>query len=176
MCQAKLRRRPQALELALNSAIMVKQLSALVILVPAILLAACTASGPRYADTKQSIPPLTEGKGRIYFYRAGGVFGSALQPPIALNGEVIGRSQPAGFFYVDRPPGNYEAACPTELTLKVKFVLESGQERYVKTLLTTEVIQAHLEPALVDPAVAKKEMVKLHYAPEEREEKQPGGK
>jgi hypothetical protein len=134
------------------------------ILVTGLLLAAC-ASGPKYADMKSSIPVAASGQGRIYFYRASSMFGAAIQPSIMLNGEAVGSSQPGGFFYVDRAPGNYEVSCSTEVERKASFVLEAGQERYVKTSIGMGAFVGHAIPELVDAAEGMKAIQTLHYAP-----------
>jgi hypothetical protein len=125
---------------------------------------------------KSSIPAVSANQGRIYFYRATSAAGAAIQPSITLNGEVVGRSKPSGFFYVDRPPGSYEAACSTEVTRKVTFVLEAGQERYVKTSVSMGLFVGHTIPELVDPVVGAKDMVTLHYTPVEPKDKKQDSK
>lgn len=154
---------------------MLTRLRTLLVLVPALLLTAC-ASGPRYADMKSSLPTVPAGQGRIYFYRSSSALGAAIQPSITLNGEVVGNSQPAGFFYVDRPPGAYEAACSTEVTRKLGFILEPGQERYVKTSISPGFMAGHVVPELVDPAVGAKDIVTMHYAPLKPEDKKQDAK
>lgn len=141
-----------------------KRLRTLVILVPAILMTAC-ATGVKYSDMKSRIPPVAADQGRIYFYRNSSPVGAAVQPSITLNGEVVGRSKPSGLFYVDRPPGNYEAACSTEVTRKVTFVLKAGQERYVKTSISMGFLVGHAIPELIDPEEGAQDIVTLHYAP-----------
>src|ERR1700686_5101650 len=96
---------------------MLRAVDAFSILAAGMLLAAC-ASGPKYSDVKSSIPPLSSDQGRVYFYRSNSMMGSAIQPSIMLNGEKVGDSKPGGFFYVDRPPGNYEVVCGTEVERK----------------------------------------------------------
>jgi hypothetical protein len=114
---------------------------------------------------KSSIPTLAQGQGRIYFYRSNSMLGAAVQPDIALNGQVVGSSQPGGFFYVDRPAGTYEAVCGTEVDRKASFVLDAGQERYIKTSVGMGVMVAHVIPELVDPAEGSAAVQSLSYAP-----------
>jgi hypothetical protein len=132
------------------------------LLIMSLLLAAC-ATGPRYSELKSSIPPLAPDQGRIYFYRTTGMFGAAIQPSIALNGASVGTSRPRGFFYIDRAPGSYEVSCTTEVTRKVTFQLEAGQEQYIKMSLGMGVFVGHVIPELVDPEKARKEVENLHY-------------
>ena len=142
-----------------------RALNAFSVLVSVALLAAC-ASGPKYSDVKSSIPPLSSTQGRIYFYRSNSMMGSAIQPSIMLNGEKVGDSKPGGFFYVDRPPGKYEVACGTEVERKASFVLDAGQQRYIKTTISMGVLVGHVTPELVDPAEGMVAIQSLHYAPQ----------
>ena len=69
------------------------------------LLASCAS--PRGIDEPPlQIPALKPGYGRVYFTRPGDFGGAAIQPEIRMNNEVVGRSVPGGFSYVDRPRGN----------------------------------------------------------------------
>src|SRR5580658_4271145 len=96
----------------------------------AALLSAC-AGGPAFNDMKSSIPPLRSDQGRIYIYRTA-VYGTAVQPSIYLNGNVVGSAVPDGFFYVDQAPGNCEITAATEVENKLTFVLDPAQTRYVR--------------------------------------------
>jgi hypothetical protein len=143
---------------------MMRTLQAALVAAAGILLSAC-ASGPSYSEMKSSIPTLAQGQGRIYFYRSNSMMGAAVQPDISLNGQVVGSSQPGGFFYVDRPAGNYEAVCGTEVDRKATFVLDPGQERYIKTSISMGVMVAHVTPELVDPTEGSAAVQSLNYAP-----------
>ena len=141
---------------------MLRMLKSISILAAGVLLVAC-ASGPRYADMKSSIPPLAADKGRIYFYRSNSMLGAAIQPSIVLNGEKVGDSQPGGVFYIDRPPGKYEAMCGTEVERKASFVLSAGQERFVKTTISMGAVAGHVTPELVDSAAGMAAIQSLHF-------------
>jgi Protein of unknown function (DUF2846) len=149
---------------------MLNTFKSLSILSAGLLLAAC-ASGPKYSDMKSSIAPLAANQGRVYFYRSNSMAGAAIQPSIMLNGEKIGDSQPGGFFYVDRPPGSYEALCGTEVERKASFVLSAGQERYIKTTISMGFMAGHVTPELVDPSEGMAAIQSLHYAPQKSAQK-----
>jgi len=51
--------------------------------------------------------------------------GSAAE--VRLNGEKVGKAVPNGFFYVDRPAGNYQVVTETEVEKKLTFTLDAGQ-------------------------------------------------
>lgn len=80
----------------------------------AILLSACSTTGPKYHTIKDSTPQLESEKGRIYFYRNSGFVGGGLRPNIRLNDEIVGESKPGGFFFVDRKPGDMKVATATD--------------------------------------------------------------
>lgn len=127
----------------------------------AALMTGC-ATGPKYADVKSSIPALGPDNGRIYFYRTA-VVGAAVQPKVKLNGEVVGTSKPKGFFYVDRPPGDYQVETSTEVKRRLSLTLDKGQSRYVRLNISMGFFVGHVYPELVENDVGEKEIVKCKY-------------
>ncbi|MDR6886496.1 MULTISPECIES: DUF2846 domain-containing protein [Variovorax] len=91
----------------------------------------CSASGPRHSEMEQSLPSLGENEGRIYFYR-NSILGAAIQPEVLLNGQIVGKSQPSSFFFVDRPAGSYRATARTEAEGSIDIVLRPRQTAYVE--------------------------------------------
>jgi hypothetical protein len=97
------------------------------------LLASCAS--PRGLDEPPlQIPALKPGYGRVYFTRPGEFAGSAIQPEIRMNNEVVSKSVPGGFSYVDRPPGQYAVTTATEVENAVTFQLAAGETKYIKTI------------------------------------------
>ncbi len=135
----------------------------LVVQIIGLVLVGCAASGPKYTEMQSTIPPLNHAMGWIFFYRDASAFGAAMRAPIYLNGELVGKSEPGGFFYVDRPPGNYEASCSTEVERHVTFTLDSGENAYVETTVSFGVLVGRINPTLVDPAHGNKEIQNLSY-------------
>lgn len=127
-----------------------------------VLLSAC-ASGPKYTEVEKTFPRLAAGQGRIWFYRSGTMFGAGIQPDVLLNGAKVGDSVPGGFFYVDRPVGNYEVLLSTEVERKVTFTLEPRQERYIRMTVSLGVIVYRVYPELVDPAEGRREIIDASY-------------
>ncbi len=74
-------------------------------LIVALLLGGCATTGPKFTEYAPSISHLAPDTGRIYLYRTS-VLEAAIQPEVKLNGEVIGKAVPNGFFYVDKKAGN----------------------------------------------------------------------
>jgi len=133
-----------------------------VAIVASVLLAACATSGPKFSEMTASMSPAKPDMGRIYFYRTT-VLGAAVQPSVRLNGEVIGKAVPNGFFYVDSPPGNYQVATETEVERKLTFTLEAGQVRYVRLNISMGFFVGHVYGELVDQAKGQKEIADLHF-------------
>jgi Protein of unknown function (DUF2846) len=102
---------------------------ALAAVAASLLLSAC-AAGTKFSEMSATMPAAQPDMGRIYFYRRA-LVGMAVQPEVRLNGEKVGRAVPNGFFYVDRPAGNYQVVTETEVEKKLTFTLEPGQVRYV---------------------------------------------
>jgi len=126
------------------------------------VLAGC-ASGPKYAEVANSFPQVAAGQGRIWFFRSSTPFGAAIQPDVMLNGVKVGDSVPGGFFFVDRPAGDYEVLLSTEVERKVTFTLEPRQERHIRMSVGLGLIVYRVYPELADPAEADKEIRELSY-------------
>lgn len=84
--------------------------------------------------------------------------GAAVQPDLKLNGEKVGTAKPGGFYFVDREPGNYEVSAATETEKKLTFVLEPGQERYVRLRMQMGILVGRVVPELVDKAEALEDL------------------
>jgi hypothetical protein len=128
----------------------------------AVVLAGC-ASGIKHKDMESSIPSLKAGDGRIYFLRSSSMFGAAIQPDIRLNGKVVGSSKPGGFFFVDRPAGNYTAATSTETEKSASFVLAAGETKYLRTSPSFGVLVGRVVVELETPEKARAELPSLSY-------------
>ena len=90
------------------------KVGAMPLLLVGFLLASCAS--PRGLDEPPlRIPALKAGYGRVYFTRPAEYGGAAVQPEIRMNNEVVGRSVPGGFTFVDRPPGKYAVTTATEV-------------------------------------------------------------
>jgi len=121
------------------------------------------ASGPEYKDVASSIPTMKEAQGRVYFYRSGSMFGAAIQPEIKLNDQVVGKSQPGGFFFVDEPAGQYVVSTSTETEKSVSFQLDAGETKYVKTSVGLGLLAGRIVPSLESPDDAAKHLDGLHF-------------
>jgi hypothetical protein len=117
------------------------------------------ASGPRFAEVRDTVPPLAPGNGRIYFYRTM-TMGAAVQPPVKLDGTKVGIAKPRGLFFVDRPPGSYQIETSTEVSRRLSLTLEDQQIRYVRLKVTMGFAVGHVSPELVEPSVGELEIQK----------------
>ena len=127
-----------------------------------IFLTSC-ASGVSFTKLNPSLNPEIAKSGRIFFYRVTGMGGAAIQPAIMLNGEKVGKSIPQGFFFLDRPPGEYTITTSTEVKRKVSFVLDENQTRYIRFNISMGFFVGHVYGELVDNDVAEKEIKKCKY-------------
>jgi len=134
-----------------------------VALILASLISACATSGPKFTEMAAIMDATPQpGTGRIYFYRTT-VFGAAVQPDVRLNAEVVDSAVPQGFFFVDRPPGNYEVTTSTEVERKLTFTLEAGQVRYVRLNISMGFFVGHVYGELVDESEGKSEIANTRY-------------
>lgn len=137
------------------------KLLAVILLISSLMLTGC-ASGPTYQDYAASIPPVPEDSGRFYIYRVG-AFAGAIQPSLKVNNEIVGKAVPQGFFFIDRPAGNYVFSASTEVERSLSLTLQKNQERYIKLEPKMGLFVGHIKPVLVDNSVGKVEIVKTKY-------------
>ena len=124
-------------------------------------LAAGCATGPKYAEVASSMPKLGADQGRVYFFRSSSMFGAAIQPDVRLNGQVVGVSKPGGYFYVDRPAGNYVASTSTETEKTASFILAPGETKYLRTSPSFGVLVGRIVVELETPEKAQTELPSL---------------
>jgi hypothetical protein len=120
------------------------------------------ATGSKYSQMKASIPALAQDNGRIYFYRIAEL-GAAVQPAVKLNGEEVGTAKPDGFFYVDRPPGNYTVETSTEVKRELSLNLDKNQIRYIRLNVSMGFFVGHIYSELVEDAVGENEISDCYY-------------
>jgi len=128
-------------------------------LVLAVLILGACASGAKFSDTSPSLTPASGETGRIFFYRPSSL-GAAIKPDVRLNDEVVGEAVAQGYFFVDRPPGEYKVTTSTEVERSLSLVLEKNQTRYVRLAVTMGFLVGHVTPTLVDAETALKELPK----------------
>jgi Protein of unknown function (DUF2846) len=124
-------------------------------------LQAC-ASGPLFNDVAATRQGPAPGLGRIYVYRTT-TTGAAIQPSVMLNDQKIGEAVPLGFFFADRPAGDYIVSATTEVERTQSLTLEAGQTDYVRLDISIGFFAGHISPTLVEPEVGAKEIATLHY-------------
>ena len=129
-------------------------------------LSTSCASGPTYAELSPRIPPIPAEQGRIFFYRPSSL-GAAVTPQVELNEEEIGASKAKGFFFVDRPPGDYRATASTEVKRSASFTLAAQQTRYIHTTISMGFFVGHLNLSMVDPEEGLAALAKMHFTGDE---------
>ncbi|MET3443391.1 hypothetical protein ABIC94_004184 [Variovorax paradoxus] len=122
----------------------------------------CSATGPRYSEMAQSLPSLGENEGRIYFYR-NSILGAAVQPEVSLNGQVVGKSQPGSFFFVDRPAGSYRATARTEAEGSIDIALRPRQTAYIEMSISMGFLVGHPAFERVAEPEGRKALPSLAY-------------
>jgi hypothetical protein len=138
------------------------KIGALPLLLVGFFLASCAS--PRGLDEPPvQISALKPGYGRVYFVRPGEFVGSAIQPEVRMNNEVVARSVPGGFSYVDRPPGKYAVTTATEVENAVTFQLAAGETKYIKTTVTPGILVGHVTPTLEFPEQGQSDISRLRY-------------
>ena len=136
--------------------------AALVAVAASLLLSACATSGLKFTEMSTTLAAPKSEMGRIYFYRTA-LIGAAVQPDVRLNGEKVGKAVPNGFFYADRPAGNYQVATETEVEKKLTFTLDAGQIRYVRLNISMGFFVGRVYGELVDEDKGRSEIADLRY-------------
>lgn len=131
------------------------------------LLFSCAATGPKFFEYSPQMHSLDPEMGRIFFFRPSS-FGAALKPDVLLNGEKVGKAVSWGFFYVDRPAGEYEVLTATEVKRKVTFILEKGSTRYIRFSTNMGFFVGHVYGELVDETTAMEQIGKCGYTGEDK--------
>ena len=126
-----------------------------------VLLNGC-ATGPKYSEVAATLGAPAADEGRIYIYRIA-VLGAAVQPDVKFDGVVVGQAVPGGFFYVDKPPGQYRIETSTEVDRHLSLTLDAGQVRYVRLNIGIGFFVGHVYPELVEPTVGQEEIQKTSY-------------
>jgi hypothetical protein len=129
----------------------------------ALLLAACAATGPKFAEVEASLPPLRAGEGRIFVFRSMSTVGGALRPDVRINGEVAGTPQVGSFFFVDRPAGRYTASARTESESTVACELGDGDTAYMSLQITMGILVGRPLLRLHSPEAGPSAMQGLAY-------------
>ncbi len=160
-----------------------KILRIVTVLTLTLCLAGCAASKPSFDQVLPEVPELTGDQGRIVFFVPKRARHAGWKPVITLNGEEVGRAKTNGFFYVDRPAGDYEVAHLVTTTVQGKknteeerskknFSLKPGETLFVQMVLTPGVgfeprmdryDPMFLRPVLAEPEHALEAVKKCRY-------------
>ncbi len=130
--------------------------------IASIMLVGC-ASGPKFSEYHQTAPPCPAGQGRIWFYRPAAA-AAAVQPDVKLDGRVVGKAVPHGFFSADTTPGAHEVSATTEWTHKKQITVLPNCETYVQLNMAIGLFVGHIVPEEVPPEKALRKIENLHLA------------
>lgn len=139
-------------------------LAALCLLVVLPGLHGCAATGPKGAEIAGRLSEIPPGYGRVVFFRTSSIVGAAVQPDILLDGQVVGKSQPGGFFYVDAAPGPHRASASTEVTSTLELPVLAGQTHYVRSAIGFGLLVGRVTLTIEAPAAAQGELPGLSYS------------
>jgi len=132
------------------------------LLLGALGLVGCGATGPRYSEIEAKLPPLDKEQGRVFFYRPS-IIGAAIQPDVRLDGQVVGVSQPNSFFFVDRPAGEYKASAKTESEATINLKVQPMTVSYVSMGIGIGIMVGRPNFSIVTESQAKPELSGLAY-------------
>ena len=130
----------------------------------ALFFASC-ASGPSYSEVSKTLPPVANGKERVFIYRATS-FGAAIKPAVKIDGQVVGKSRGQGFIYSDQKPGTHDISIRTEYNHKNTIQVKPGQPTFVRCHVTPGLLAAHVLPNQVDAATGEEEIQDCKLASE----------
>ena len=128
----------------------------------ALMLFTACATDPTYSQFAESIPPIPEDQGRIYFYRASHKPDS-IRPQVRVNDVVVGRAVPNGFFYVDRMPGSYDLTTKSDAGRSMSINVRRAGVIYIRVDVKLTPTSWDMLLAAVPEAVARQEMQETHY-------------
>lgn len=122
------------------------------------------AEGPTFGDMNPNLVSDQPENGRIFFYRPSS-FETTIQPEVMLNKERVGVARPWGFFYVDRPPGDYKVTITSEVEFErvASFSLEKGQTRFIRFSSDSGFIEGQVFGELVEESVGLEEIKDCIY-------------
>lgn len=121
-----------------------------------VLLSGCSAVGPTLSES--DIQPVEPDKARLYFYRLPALYGSALRPPVLLDGESVGISVSGSVFFVDTSPGSHTISITSDSERILLFELSPDESVYVRMDMEPGVWIANVRPVLVAPELGRHEV------------------
>jgi hypothetical protein len=138
-----------------------KVLVKLCMTLPALLLAACAATGPRFES--EAAPP--EGRATVYIYRESGFVGGGVAYTVSANGVEIAALPAGGYFVYHAAPGEVEFSARTEARTSVTIDARAGEAYYVKGTIGVGFFVGHPHLTVVPNDVGAKEIIQCNLVP-----------
>ena len=138
-----------------------KVLAKLCMTLPALLLAACATTGPKFAS--EAAPP--EGRATVYIYREAGFVGSGVAYTVSANGVEIAALPAGGYFVYHAAPGEVEFSAKTEARTSVTIDVKAGEAYYIKGTIGVGFFVGHPHLTVVPSDVGAKEIAQCNLVP-----------
>jgi hypothetical protein len=136
------------------------------ILLLVVFITGCASNAPKFSEVKVSFPTVDPGNGRIYLYRPSKLMGFGYTPKIFINDIDIGKLESGGFFFIDRPEGEYHIDSRDGNTKSsdpenhIKFSLAKGETKYIKFTFTKAgfaIFLVSVQIPVIHPEIVAKE-------------------
>lgn len=119
-----------------------------------ILIAGCSASGPAFTP----LDPIPFGKGVVYIYRTPSFVGGGVYGTVSANKKPLTKIKNGGYFPYVSDPGKVHFEVSTEATNEADVTVETGREKYLKTMVGMGMFVGHLKFSEVSQEIGKKEI------------------
>jgi len=129
----------------------------------ALLASVGCASGPK--GNTVALPAPAGGKSRIVFYRTASPIASMDQPNVLMDGNVIGKSEPGYFSYVDVAPGTHMIECKGGDANRISVQTPPGTTAYVETSVTAGINNFSVNVQQKPEPEAKQKIAGLSFRP-----------
>lgn len=123
----------------------------------AVLVLASCATGAKYAEVRDTLPPIPPQQGRVFVYRPN-FLASEMQPSVKIDGNRVGVSQATGFFYSDQYPGQHRLSLLSGWPDSTNVNVVEGRNSYVRCDILPGVVGPRIRPIQVDETTGENGM------------------
>ena len=123
-------------------------------------LAAC-APGPSIRETNAILPEASGDMGRIYFYRAPGLFMAAVEAKIIVNSRKVGALAPGTAFFRDALPGRYELVLADDPETVLTFSVQAGALSFIEVTASLDFSGVHFSAQEIGQTQGRRDLMDL---------------